>query len=251
MTDNSPSSSPADSAGAHAFVRAVTRSRPADGVVGPPWLRRAAHRVQDDPGTFLAWLEAILGDEEAVREAAKRSYWHPNGFAKMVLHSSADFRIRLHVWPASTEPSRGESNPHSHRWEFASTVVAGEGMHMVEYGETDEGGELHTRYWYGADPADPAALRRDGQARLRKLRAPHVRRGQVYSCDTEVVHTVRPIEAGLTATLVFQGPHRSAKTVVYCLPGQTDDQPNGEMSEEEFSLLVESVVAAFTERVSS
>jgi len=186
-----------------------------------------------------------------MRDAVKRSYWHPNGFAKLVLHTSADFRIRLHVWPEADEPSRGESNPHSHRWEFASTIIAGEGMHMVEYGETSEGGELHSRFWYGADPADPAALRRDGQAYLKKLRTPHVRRGQVYSCDTEIVHTVRPIDASLTATVVVQGPHRSAKTVVYCLPDQTDDQPNGELTESEFRLLIDSVVAASTERVSS
>ncbi|OXM49460.1 hypothetical protein [Amycolatopsis alba] len=247
MTDTLASSAPAG----HAFLRGITDSRPADGVVDLPWLRGAAQRVQDDPGTFLSWLEEILRNEESVRDAAKRSYWHPNGFAKMVLHASADFRIRLHVWPEAAEPSRGESNPHSHRWEFASTVIAGEGMHMVEYGETAAGGDLHTRYWYGVDPADPAALRRDGQARLKKLRAPHVRYGQVYSCDTEVVHTVRPIDASLTATLVLQGPHRSAKTVVYCLPDQTDDQPNGELTEEDFRVLVGSVVAAFDKRVSS
>ncbi|MFC3455270.1 hypothetical protein [Amycolatopsis speibonae] len=251
MTNTPFSSTPADSSGTHAFLRGITDSRPGDGVVDLPWLRSAAHRVQDDPGTFLSWLEDILQNEESVRGAAKRSYWHPNGFAKMVLHSSAEFRIRLHVWPEAVEPSCGESNPHSHRWEFASTIIAGEGMDMVEYGETSEGGELHTRYWYGVDPADPAALRRDGQAHLERLRAPRVRRGQVYSCDTEVVHTVRPIDASLTATLVVQGPHLSAKTVVYCLPGQTDDQPNGELTEEDFRVLVKSVVAAFGKRVSS
>ncbi|RSN34977.1 hypothetical protein DMC61_05975 [Amycolatopsis sp. WAC 04169] len=217
---------------------------PADGDADLPWLRAVAHRVQDSPGVFLSWLEEILGDEEAVRAAAKRSYWHPNGFAKMVLHASPDFRIRLHVWPESEEPSRGESNPHSHRWEFASTIVAGEGLHMVEFHETADGGKPYDRYRYGADPANPAALLADGEARLEVEKTPHVRLGEVYSCDTAVVHTVRPIAAGLTATVVIQGPHRTGTTVVYCEPGESDDQPNGELTETDFRDLVGAVADA-------
>ncbi|WP_420805373.1 hypothetical protein [Amycolatopsis decaplanina] len=244
MIDTPPSPLTVTPAGTHAFLRDVTRTRPGHGNADLPWLRTVAHRVQETPGTFLSWLEDILGDEEAVRSAAKRSYWHPNGFAKMVLHASADLRIRLHVWPESSEPSRGESNPHSHRWEFASTIVAGEGLHMVEFRETTEGGKPYDRYRYGADPANPAALLADGQARLAVEKTPHVRLGEVYSCDTGIVHTVRPIEAGLTATVVIQGPHRTSTTVVYCEPGQTDDQPNGELTETDFRVLVGAVANA-------
>ncbi len=245
MIDTPPSTTTADTPGPHAFLRGITETRPGDGHADLSWLRAAAQRVQDDPGTFLSWLEDTLRNEEAVREAAKRSYWHPNGFAKMVLHLSPDFRIRLHMWPKSETPSRGESNPHSHRWEFASTVIAGEGMHMVEYRETSEGGKRHQRYRYGTDPADPAALKADGEAWLKKTGSPHVWCGDVYSCDTEVVHTVRPLDANLTATVVIQGPHRTPTTVVYCEPGQTDDQPNGELSETDFRTLVGSVIEAF------
>jgi hypothetical protein len=114
---------------------------------------------------------------------------------------------------------------------------------MVEYKENAQRGKLHTRYRYGGDPSNPAALRPDGDARLLRTNSPHVRPGQVYSCDTEVVHTVVPIAAGLTATLVVQGPHRSRSTVVYCEPGQSEDQPNGKLSESDFRRLVRSVLA--------
>lgn len=244
MIDTPPPTLTAAPAGAHAFLRDLTGSRPRHGDADLPWLRTVAHRVQDSPGAFLSWLEETLGDDEAVHAAAKRSYWHPNGFAKMVLHASADFRIRLHVWPDSAEPSRGESNPHSHRWEFASAIVAGEGLHMVEFRETTGGGKPYDRYRYGADPANPAALLADGAARLAVEKTPHVRLGDVYSCDTAVVHTVRPIAAGLTATVVVQGPHRTGTTVVYCEPGESDDQPNGELTETDFRALVGAVAKA-------
>jgi hypothetical protein len=232
------------------FLRDLTDMLTASEPVDLPWLRRAAERVQQNPDKFLSWLEEAFQDGAAVREAAARSYWHPNGFAKLILHTSAEpgFRIRLHVWPASPEPSRGESNPHSHRWEFASTVLTGEGMHMVEYRERDDRGKGYQRYRYGTDPAHPAALVRDGEVRLWRTGHPHVQRGDVYTCDTEVVHTVRPIAGDLTATVVVQGPHRADSTVVYCEPGQTDDQPNRAMTEAEFRDLLDAVTTATSSR---
>lgn len=206
-------------------------------------LRAAAEAVRDDPHAFTAWLAGLARDAGAVSAIVARSYWHPNGFAKLILHTTPGFRIRLHVWPAAGTPSRGESNPHSHRWEFASTVLVGEGMHMVEYREVTGRGKPHTRYRYGADPADPAALVADGPARLMKTLSPHVSRGEVYGCDTDVVHTVRPIGAGLTATVVVQGPHRTRTTVVYCEPGESEDQPNRPLSAADFHSLVDPVLA--------
>lgn len=209
-------------------------------------LRDGARLVAEHRGRFAAWLtELCRGD--ALPQAVAGSYWHPNGFAKLVLHKSVrpEFRIRLHVWPVVPgEPVRGESNPHSHRWDFASTVVAGVGLRMEEFRETTHGGKPYDRYRYGANPADRAALLRDGTARLTRTDTPRVGRGDVYSCDTEVVHTVVPREAGLTATAVVQGPRRTPSTVVYCEPGTSDDQPNRDMTESDFLRLVKSVVEA-------
>lgn len=227
---------------------AVLDRFPADlpGGTDLPGLYAAAAEIRNNRHSFVSWLDSLSQDEDTVRAIARRSYWHPNGFAKLVLHigTEPEFRIRLHVWPASAEPSRGESNPHSHRWEFASTVLAGKGMHMFEYGETAKGGKPYRRYRYGTDPADPAALVSDGDVRLKVVRPWHVGYGEVYSCHTEIVHTVRPIDAGLTATVVVQGPRRTPTTVVYCAPGESDDQPNHPLSESDFRLLVKSVVEA-------
>jgi hypothetical protein len=209
-------------------------------------LRTAARGVADRPDEFASWLVELRQDESVVRAVAARSYWHPNGFAKLVLHSEPACKVRLHVWPASsTWPRPGEANPHSHRWDFASTCVVGDGLHMVEYTESDRGAR-YTRYRYGADVTDRAALLADGSVRLARIAAPHVHRGQVYSCDTSVVHTVVPIGTALTATLVVQGPQRSPSTVVYRAPGLGDDQPNGELTVAQFLELTAAVLAAYT-----
>lgn len=210
-------------------------------------LRTAAGCAARNHDAVATWLDGLCQNDSTVSDLAGRSYWHPNGFAKLVLHVSREpeFRIRLHVWPVTPAgPLAGESNPHSHRWEFASTVIAGDGLHMAEYRETEQGGKPYDRYRYGCDAAGPAALLSDGAARLTRIASPHVGRGQIYSCDTTVVHTVAPIGAGLTATLVLQGPHRSSSTVVYCIPGRSEDQPNGVLTESDFTWLVKSVTAA-------
>lgn len=207
-------------------------------------LTAAAQHAADHLENLASWLDDLRHDTAAVRSIAERSYWHPNGFAKLVLHTDVDHKLRLHVWPAGVG-RLGESNPHSHRWDFASTVVAGAGLHMVEYTESDTRGSHYDRYRYGADPADRAALVAAGSARLARLRSLHNRFGGVYSCDTDVVHTVAPIGDALTATLVVQGPQRTSSTVVYRPPGLGGDQPNGALTESDVRSLTGDVLAAY------
>lgn len=226
---------------------ALVRQRLVGADPGPAELEDAVRRVVAAPEGCLRWLAGLRWDAAEVAAVAARSYWHPNGFAKLVLHPGPALRIRLHVWPAADGVRLGESNPHSHRWEFASTVLAGGGLDMVEYAETGTGGSPYVRYRYGADPADRAALRRDGPVRLVPVRTPVARLGAVYSCDTAVVHTVAPVGAGLTATLVFQGPQRTPSTVVYREPGLGDDQPNLPLTPAEADGLLAGVLAARAE----
>jgi hypothetical protein len=214
--------------------------RPAD-------LERALRAVVAAPSPCLRWLDGLRRDVAAIAGIADRSYWHPNGFAKLILHPGPELRIRLHVWPAvdaaATGVRLGESNPHSHRWEFASTVLAGGGLDMIEYAETGTEGLPYNRFRYGADPADRAALVSDGLVRLRVVGRPTARPGQVYSCDTAVVHTVTPVGTGLTATLVFQGPQRTSSTVVYRELELGDDQPNRPLSPAEAVHLIGAVLS--------
>ncbi|MEV6622513.1 hypothetical protein AB0M83_40425 [Amycolatopsis sp. NPDC051106] len=240
--------------GDHPFPRHLAEALHGNGSrPGLDQLRATAEHIRAHRGEFAEWLRDLAADTSAVAEIAKRSYWHPNGFAKIVLHTGVEpeFRVRLHVWPESETVSRGESNPHSHRWEFASHVLAGTGMHMVDFAETAEGGKSFRRFRYGADPANPAALVADGEVRLKRRAVPHVQGGDVYTCDTSVVHTVRPIDAGLTATVVVQGPRRTPTTVVYCEPGESDDQPNFDLTEADFDELATAVLATLDSGVAS
>ena len=56
-----------------------------------------------------------------VETVAARSYWHPNGYAKLVLADSPQGQTRLHIW---TETGDG-GDIHDHAWDYQSTVLAG------------------------------------------------------------------------------------------------------------------------------
>ena len=66
-------------------------------------------------------LAALLNAPAQLDDIARRSYWHGNGFLKIVLLDQG-YKLRLHIWFAGTAC---EENIHSHRWGFASHVLVG------------------------------------------------------------------------------------------------------------------------------
>lgn len=188
----------------------------ADRLAGPrdtTALAAALERLLADRPALVGWLGSLVDDPDRLTQVVNESYWHANGFAKLVLHSGAGFRIRLHVWPTG-EGRRGEPDPHSHRWDFASSVLAGDGLDIVESVELLEADSVRdepcTRYVY-----DGFGLVPDTKVFLRETRRYAVLTHQRYTTDTRAIHTVAPQGSDLVATLLVQGPHISSATAVY------------------------------------
>lgn len=200
--------------------------------------------VLADRSALAAWLAAFTEDRAAT-DVAARSYWHHNGFAKLVLHAAAGFRMRLHVWPAGQD-RRGETNPHGHRWDFTSTVLCGPGLRNTEYREAPTG-VPYVRHTYVSGPAG-GILTALGDACLVVCDSRKIRNGDRYTVSTETVHTVDPIGASVVATLVLQGPPRLGSTAVYCPPGDDGEQPGRPIHPGEVRQLVGAVVGALDTR---
>ena len=66
-------------------------------------------------------ISSLIQSPELLAKIAARSYWHGNGFLKVVLLDQG-YKLRLHIWFAGTSC---EENIHSHRWGFASHVLTG------------------------------------------------------------------------------------------------------------------------------
>jgi hypothetical protein len=193
-----------------------------------------------DQRALGGWLSTFRDAERAL-DVARQSYWHPNGFAKLVLLSGPGYKVRLHVWPAGTH-RLGESNPHGHRWNFASTVLCGDGLRDVHYAEA-ETGVVYERYQYAGGNAVGALTHVRTVHLVEKdthVRGPRDR----YALDTSVVHTVQPLGTALIATLVVQGAALLDSTPVYGIPGVDVDEPGREISADEVRELIRGVLEA-------
>jgi hypothetical protein len=215
-------------------------------------LARAVELVRAD----LDDVAQLLRDarDEQLAEVTAGSYRHPNGFAKIVLYDGGPRRtsVRLHVWPRAGAHAvfegvpRRDTAPHSHRWAFASTLIAGTGLVIDDFSR-DEVGELHDRFVF--EPGVTSELRRDGrdsrgQERL-VGRTSHVRRDSVddiYACDPFRVHTVAPVDERLTATLVLQGPEERRHAEVFRRADAPPDAGRAELEEPIVATLISDVL---------
>jgi hypothetical protein len=93
--------------------RALTRSRS----------RALQRQLCDQRNQLVGTLTEILGSPSWQESIAGRSYWHPNGFVKLVLadHPQAG-QVRLHVWPDLPD----DHDIHDHGWPYESIVLMGE-----------------------------------------------------------------------------------------------------------------------------
>jgi hypothetical protein len=188
-------------------------------------LRRTAEDLRDDPDVLWSSLLHLGQDGDALAEVASRSYAHPNGFIKIVLHLGDDYGVRLHVWYPQPPDWGADIDPHGHRWEFASWVVTG-ALHEETFVEAD-GGQWHDRFDYSRHDGTPNLLW-TGTSRL--CRVDHVERatGDVYARARSVIHTASPGVRRLVATLVLQGPTSFEPTPVF--------QPDHRLAHEETRL---------------
>lgn len=198
-------------------------------------LHEALVDFADDPHKLADHLRTFDDPEQAAM-IARRSYWHPNGFAKLVLHTGPQYKVRLHVWPAGTH-RLGENKPHGHRWNFASMVLCGDGLLDVSYRESDKG-LSYLLHDYGDDTLTPVR-----KVVLAECDRHEIRPHQVRTVDTSIVHTVQPLGRSLVATLVVQGIPRWSTTPVYCPPDIRVDEPVEPISGSDVLQLIRDVLA--------
>ena len=109
-------------------------------------LRRTATELRDSPDVLRSSLQRLDHDDASLEVIASRSYAHPNGFIKIVLYLGGGYGVRLHVWRPEPPDYGADTNPHGHRWEFASWVVVG-GLREEIFTEA-ENGTWHSRFDY-------------------------------------------------------------------------------------------------------
>jgi hypothetical protein len=68
-------------------------------------------------------IDSLVGNEKELNEVASRSYYHNNGFLKVVLiDKRPKYSVRFHIWP---EESFQAPDVHNHPWDMTGLVLNG------------------------------------------------------------------------------------------------------------------------------
>lgn len=204
------------------------------------------------PQRFNALVRPLLerGRTYSARASAlaTASYFHPNGFDKLVLDVLAGGqKIVLHAWWPDRDTVVEDSNFHDHRWDFATTVLTG-AYRFVEYEEAPESGKdgvlVHKHEYASPDGAQGYELRNVGRRRLVPLRSKTLTAGSVYLLSCDVIHHITFDSSEPTVTLFVQGPPRRACTRVFSRRplGQSDTVEVQRFSTDEYAERLTSVV---------
>ena len=181
----------------------------------------AAAAIRLDLGLIDGLLDNIASDRTVATDVSRQSYWHSNGFAKLVVHvnDEPELRLRVHVWPRGDRHGAGYENIHNHRWPFASIVLAG-AIRVDQFREIEDfdapGTVVCNRLAYeAAAPGPVGELRLEGKRALQMMGRHVYAAGTVYCCDTDMLHTVARASSGTAATLMVAGAATRDDALVY------------------------------------
>lgn len=160
-------------------------------------------------GQLRDYLLGVRTDDNLVRIAEQGGpEAHPNGFSCVsVAFSPARWRLRLHVWrrPAS------QADIHSHRWNFASRLLAGS-LRTRNYRAHPEPGD-HVQFTCRRTAGQGYVFQRVGPCSVCQIEERTYRAGDAYGQRWQALHTVDT--AALPAvTIVLQGSDIADRSTV-------------------------------------
>jgi hypothetical protein len=105
----------------------------------------AINKFLANPFHLSVLIHHVLRTESFLDAVLKESYYHENGFHKIVLLSGQSFKLRLHHFGSGVKLPM--ENVHDHRWAFASSILAGSlKMDLFEVHECEGEALIHYRY---------------------------------------------------------------------------------------------------------
>lgn len=163
-------------------------------------------------------LREIRSSPGALSQILDRSYAHANGYFKIVLlNRSAEMPVtlRLNVWMSDSSPSEAsESDIHNHRWDYASLILCG---NFAQELFAAQRGDLRVRRhgYFPSQYPEPYHLKELEELTLSMIDRRVLRAGDRYAMKWASIHRFVPIESGLHASLMLQGPAQRTGSDVF------------------------------------
>lgn len=178
------------------------------------------------PDTLSLLIRCIIESPVMFARMLDNSYYHENGFHKVVLLSGKNFKLRLHHFGVSSKIPM--ENIHDHRWAFASTILSGTlEMDMFEQSQqvVDENKLIH--YLYNSDKSTGAySTDKIGMVSLNKIESRFYEAGKTYLMLPEELHRIKNLEGQESLTLILTGKPENNTCNLFALREINDEEKN-------------------------
>ena len=170
-----------------------------------------ANQALAKPENLYLLLSRIINDPVMLSKTVAASYYHENGFHKIVLLAGKKFKLRLHHFGVAAKIPM--ENIHDHRWNFASTIIKGE-LKMDLFTIAPKGDNTEKTYHFiyesekskGTYTTDFVSV-----AHLRKSETRSYRPGETYLMETRELHRIKNSTGQESITLILTGKPISSK----------------------------------------
>ncbi|GAA4829366.1 hypothetical protein [Algivirga pacifica] len=162
---------------------------------------------------FEELLAKISVSQDYLNKVLKRSYYHKNGFDKLVLLQGENFKLRLHVFHPA-DRSTAMENIHDHRWHFASSILYGQfGMELFQEQEGGEEQRFAYTYHPALDKKDSYSVEERGKVQLGCIANHTLVAGMQYFLHREALHKITSMgkEGCVTLMLTAAGQKPTCK----------------------------------------
>ena len=145
----------------------------------------------------------LLSSTEAMQLIYENSYYHQNGFQKIVLLESDFFKLRFHIF----EECNGiisQENIHNHRWPFSSIVLNGM-LRFNLYEENEKGDILKFDNDYSSGNKQNYQVVEKGKCKLSLTNSLDMESWYGYYLNKDCPHQIVSLSHKRTHTLVLTG----------------------------------------------
>lgn len=135
----------------------------------------------------------------------EQSYWHPNGFLKVVVRAFEDgSRLRLHYWPGLSERVVPlDEDIHTHRWNYWSLVLVG-ALRVETFIEAKSLGTAYFEITCSSNSNGTYTMSEPKQAILSQLSDRIIMAGSTHFGTISTLHRCARAASGPAITLFFQ-----------------------------------------------
>jgi hypothetical protein len=178
------------------------------------------------PDILSLLIKRIIDSPLMFEKMLDESYYHENGFHKIVLLSGKNFKLRLHHFGVSSKIPM--ENIHDHRWAFASTILSGTlEMDMFKQSQLvgDENKLIH--YVYNSDKSTGSySTDKIGMVSLNKIESRFYEAGETYLMLPQELHRIKNQEGQESLTLILTGKPENNTCNLFALREINDEEKN-------------------------